>query len=232
MSHTINQEYLSKARAELSRQDNVYWIVGGAGSGKTTICRALSANFSIPVYDMDAHIYGTYHSRFSEQRHPVNTAWSSSENGLAWLLNMDWEAFDNFNQAALAEYLDLLAEDLRNSPAEEGLLIDGGICNPAIIAQVLPSSQIVCLSMPQRLSAEIWEASDERLMMKDAVYQLPAGAEKWLRFIEFDGRITSTILKESQEKNIPILTRTVAEKVDAFAARVAGQLGILNAPSR
>jgi shikimate kinase len=44
---------------------DLYWILGGAGSGKTSICQHLSTQFGLPVYDMDAHIYGTYHSRFS-----------------------------------------------------------------------------------------------------------------------------------------------------------------------
>ena len=115
MRYAINQDYLSHSRAMLSKRDNLYWIVGGSGSGKTTICRALSTSHGIPVYDMDAHIYGSYHGRFTQQRHPVNKAWSSSQNGLAWLLGMSWEEFDNFNRAALPEYLDLLAKTCKTS---------------------------------------------------------------------------------------------------------------------
>ena len=84
------------------------------------------------------------------------------------------------------------------------MLLDGGICNPAIIAQVLPAKQIVCLSMPDRPSQEIWEAGAERLLMKEAVLKLPDGERAWRKFLEFDGRITSTILKESVANNIPI----------------------------
>jgi hypothetical protein len=226
MRYTINQDLLSQSRATLSKRDNLYWVVGGAGSGKTTICRSLSTSHGIPVYDMDAHIYGAYHGRFTQQRHPVNKAWSSSQNGLAWLLDMSWEAFDSFNRAALPEYLDLLAEDLQNIKPDDSLLIDGGICNPAIIAQVMPTDQIVCLSMPERPSSEIWQESDDRKAMKAAIYQLPNPGEAWRKFLEFDGRITGTILKECQENNICVCTRGAAEKVDVFAQRVAEILGI------
>jgi hypothetical protein len=226
MRYTINQDYLSHARAALSKRDNLYWIVGGAGSGKTTICRALAASHGLPVYDMDAHIYGAYHGRFTQQRHPVNKAWSSSKNGLAWLLEMSWYEFNNFNQAALAEYLDLLGEDLQNSKPDDTLLIDGGICNPAIIAQVMPTEQIVSLSMPERPSSDIWQESDDRLAMKDAIYQLPDPGEAWRKFLEFDGRITGTILKECQENNISVCSRGATEKVDVVAQRVAAILGI------
>lgn len=172
------------------------------------------------------HIYGAYHGRFTEQRHPVNNAWSSSENGLAWLLDMSWEEFNNFNRAALPEYLDLLAEDLQNIKQDDTLLIDGGICNPAIIAQVMPTDQIVCLSMPQRPSSEIWGESNDRKSMKEAIYQLPDPEEAWPKFLEFDARITGTILKECQENNICVCTRGATEKAAVFAQRIAEILGI------
>ena len=117
MPFPINSDLIVQAREVLSSRERLFWIVGGAGSGKTTICSILSERYALPVYDMDAHIYGTYHSRFTPERHPVNTAWSTSENGLAWLLSMSWDEFNNFNQAALPEYLDLLAEDLADSPS-------------------------------------------------------------------------------------------------------------------
>lgn len=225
-SGSLGKDLLSQSRTMLSKRDNLYWIVGGASSGKTTICRALSTSHGIPVYDMDAHIYGAYHGRFTQQRHPVNKAWSSSQNGLAWLLDMSWEEFDNFNRAALPEYLDLLAEDLQNIKLNDSLLIDGGICNPAIIAQVIPTDQIVCLSMPERSSIEIWQESDDRKSMKEAIDQLPNPGEAWRKFLEFDARITSSILKECQENNISICTRDTTEKIDVFAKLVADILGI------
>ena len=226
MRYDINQDLLSQSRATLSKRNNLYWIVGGAGSGKTTICRALSTSHDISVYDMDAHIYGAYHGRFTQQRHPVNKAWSSSQNSLAWLLDMSWEEFNNFNRAALPEYLDLLAEDLQNIKQDDSLLIDGGICNPAIIAQVIPTDQIVCLSMPERPSSEIWGESDDRKSMKEAIYQLTNPEEAWRKFLEFDGRITGTILKECQENNISVCTRDATEKAAVFTQRVAEILGI------
>ena len=227
-----NNDLLAQSRAALSGRDRLYWVVGGAGSGKTTICQSLSAKFNISIYDMDAHIYGTYHGRFTQKRHPVNKAWSTSANGLAWLLNMSWDEFNRFNQAALPEYLDLLAEDLAATPSHASLLLDGGICNPALIAQVLPAPQIVCLARPERPSAEIWQESDERNAMKEMIYQLPNPEETWRKFLDFDGRITRTILKECQENNIPVCPRSETELVGEFAERVAHVLGIQHGGKR
>ena len=226
MRFIVNNELLTQARKALFGRDRLYWIVGGAGSGKTTICREISDKFHIPLYDMDAHIYGAYHGRFTQERHPVNTGWSTAQDGLAWLLDMTWDQFEGFNKAALAEYLDLLVEDFDSTDPHASLLVDGGICNPAILAQVISPRQIVCLARPGRSSAEIWEETAERNTMKEMVCQLPNPEEAWHKFLEFDHRITQTILRECQDSNIAICSRHEKEPVDEFAEVVANTLGI------
>lgn len=226
MLFTVDIDLLAQAQNVLSLRKWVFWIIGGAGSGKTTICQALAKTYGLPVYDMDAHIYGTYHGRFSPERHPVNSQWAAAPNSLAWLLGMSWEQFDAFNQAAVPEYLDLLAEDLAKMDVETGILIDGGIVNPGLIAQVLPASQIVCLARPGRSSAEIWSENEERLGMKEFVYQLPNPGQTWQKFLEFDAQISQTIIQECLANNITICTRTETETVAELTERVACALGI------
>lgn len=138
---------------------------------------------------------------------------------------MTWNEFNRFNQAALPEYLDLLSEDLEATDSDSSILIDGGICNPALLAQVIPPRQIVCLANPERSSAEIWETA-ERNSMKEAIYQLPKPEEAWCKFLEFDDRITYEILKECQENNIPICSRGARTSVDEFAEQIVRVLGL------
>ncbi len=226
MPFIINNDLLTQSHAILFRRDRLYWVIGGAGSGKTTICNVLSAKFDIPVYEMDAHIYGAYHGRFTQKRHPVNKAWSTARDGLEWLLDMSWDEFDSFNQAALPEYLDLLAEDLDAAKPNASVLIDGGICNPSLLTQAISTRKIVCLAIPERSGAEIWNETDERKSMKEAVFQLAKPEEAWCKFLEFDDLITRTILKECQENNVAVCPRGETESVDEFAERVAHVLGI------
>ena len=221
MQFIITQNLLQKAQETLGNRKKLYWIVGGAGSGKTTICQALASQYNIPVYDMDAHIYGAYYGRFSPTKHPVNTAWATAPNGLGWLLDMSWDEFNNFNQAAFPEYADLLAEDLASNDPDATLLIDGGICNPTLVTQLIPPTQIICLTNPSQTSAEIWETNEERLAMKEFVYQLPNPAAAWQKFLEFDAKITQTILQECQTSNIPILTRKPTDTVTDIVQQIA-----------
>jgi hypothetical protein len=221
MKFDINYDLLEQSRITLLKRENLYWIIGGAGSGKTVISRSLSERYNIPVYDMDACVYGTYHSRFTQEHHPVNSAWASSQNGLAWLLDMTWDEFNNFNRAALVEYLNLMSEDICMSYPNARLIIDGGVCNPSILTQVLSPHQIICLAMPEQSSTDIWEGIDERKSMKESVCQLPNPKEAWKKFLEFDGKITSTILKECRESDINILSRDTNESVGELTSRAA-----------
>ncbi|MCB8925108.1 MAG: hypothetical protein H6652_05730 [Ardenticatenaceae bacterium] len=219
----VNEALLAAANTKLANRPNVYWLVGGSGSGsgKTTICQALAQQYNLPIYDMDAHIYGEYHSRFSPARHPVNSEWAAAPNGLAWLLEMSWAEFDAFNQAAVPEYLDLLAEDLEKLPLDAGLLIDGGIVNTAVAAQAFPASQMVCLSRPGFTSSEVWQETPERLEMKAMFDQFPNPEKMWQKFLDFDAKINQTILHESQSAQIPICIRAEAASVALLAQRVA-----------
>ena len=222
----IDQELLARARQMLAGRTSLYWLVGGAGAGKTTVCQALATRYDIPVYDMDAHVYGSYHGRFDRQRHPVNTAWATAPDGLAWLLSMTWAEFNAFNQAALPEYLDLLGEDLAALPPAASIVIDGGICNPGLLAHVIPACQIICLAAPAQSSPAIWAATEERRGMKEAIYQLPQPDLMWATFLDFDRRITTTMLHECQEQGIAICRRDEATPVAALVERVANQWGI------
>jgi hypothetical protein len=225
MHFTIDTNLLTHCRAILDARANLYWLVGGAGAGKTTVSQALHATQGLVVYDMDAHIYGSYHGRFVPARHPVNRQWSSAADGLAWLLQMTWAEFDGFHRAALPEYLDLLAEDLGSMPSDTRILVDGGIWHPALLAQVLPPSRIVCLAAA-RSSCEVWEGSADRLAMRDALLHLADAEAMWRKFLDFDLRITQTIVTESRACGIAVCVRGDSELVGDYAARIAAQLGL------
>jgi len=228
MRFVIDHALLARAQEKLSGR-TLLWIAGGAGSGKTTVCQALSTRLGLSVYDMDAHIYGSYHGRFSPTRHPVNMVWSTAPDGLAWLLGLSWDEFDSFNRAALPEYLDLLCDDLDEVDLNSALLVDGGLCNPGLLAQVLPTRQIACLAAPEVSSVKVWEQTGERAAMKDAIARLPNPEAAWRTFLEFDARITQTILDECRQNGISIYLRDDTTSVEELAQRIVNcELSIVN----
>ena len=139
---------------------------------------------------------------------------------------MSWDEFNSFNQSALVEYLDLFVEDLQSGHTQTPLLIDGGICNPGLLSQAFPSNQIVCLSRLHHSSLEIWEENEERRGMKKLIDKLEKPEEAWRTFLEFDTKITQTILDECSASKIMICTRSPNESPTQFSDKVAEKLNL------
>ena len=226
MQFNINHELLKQAHTLIGHRHNIYWLVGGSGSGKSTICKELAEQYGFEIYDLDAHIYGDYHGRFSATHHPVNSAWAAASNQLAWLLDLSWQEFNNFNQAALAEYAALMADDLSKIDLNQAILIDGGICNPALATEVIPAKQMLCLANRSQNSKEVWEGSAERIAMKDYFANFSDPEATWQKFLDFDTHITKTILQEAKEANIPIYSRQKGESITNVVHEVAKLLNL------
>lgn len=221
-----NRGFVAAARAVLGSRRRVFWVIGGAAAGKSTICRAIAERTGLRVYDMDAHIYGSYGPRYDPERHPANSRWLAAENPLAWMLGLDPAALDAFGQATTAEYLDLLAADLRDESPEEPLLIDGGITHPALIAQALDPQQIVCLIIADEERVRAWETAEERAMMRDWIRALPEPELMWRRFLAQDAQIAATLERESRQVQSAIIERQPSDSVDDLAAQVLARLGL------
>jgi hypothetical protein len=226
MPFVMSEGLLNRARRVLGGRRHLYWVVGAAGTGKTTVCRALAARYRLPVYPLDALIDGSYQQRFSPERHPANTAWLSTTNPLGWQLALSWQEFDQFNRAALVEYLDLLVEDVQDSPAEARLLVDGGVSTPAVLAQVLPANQIVALAITEPMSAEVWATSPALQARQALVDQLPTPQAMWRKLLDFDGLVRQTIVAECASHGIAICRRDESTSVAALAEQVAWRLGL------
>ena len=124
--------------------------------------------------------------------------------------------------------MDLLCEDLLAMSPGARLLVDGGICNPSLVAQVMPARRIVGLARSGRSSEQVWTETAERAAMKDELLQLANPEAAWSTFLEFDTRITATILRECAASGITVCAHSATESAEETATRVAGALGLLS----
>lgn len=226
MAFRVDQRLLVKACRILANRSKVYWIVGGSGAGKSTVCRAIAAEHGIPIYDMDAHVFDDYPHRCSKQRHPAISTWFEAPDSFAWMLELPEDDFLDFNRASNAEFLDLLADDLIGAAADEALLVDGWITNPSLLAQVVPTSQIVCLETAAPFSPQAWEDDPNRRLMRDMVWQLPRPEEAWRKFLDADSLMTRVLSEECKASGIRILRRDERTSISASRKQIAGLLGI------
>lgn len=213
-----NETLIESARAILWERRHLLWLIGGSGTGKTTLSRAAAALAGTGLYDMDEAFFGRY--TIDPQRHPATTAWFSAEDPLGWILARPWPEFEAIYRAANAETLDLLAADLAGQP-DAPLIIDGGITHPSVLAGAVPAERVICLEREETARAREWATAASRAEMKAAVLALPDGPRMWLRFLEYDRRLAATIDRESRACGIRLLAGDETTGMDQLAVVVA-----------
>jgi hypothetical protein len=216
-----DQDLIAHARSVFAGREHMFWVIGGAASGKSTVSAAIVANYDIALIDMDARTYGSFFGRYDPIRHPASTAWISAENPLAYLLSMSWEQFNSYNRTAQTECLDLLADDLVELPSDRPMLVDGGITHPSLLAQCVSAEKIVCLSAPDAIRVHEWETADNRAEMRQWVHSLPDGESMWQKFLRFDHLMTEMLLRESRAAQLLVFERTVDTLIDTVSHSVA-----------
>lgn len=221
----VDDQLLEAAREFLWDREDLYWIIGGSGTGKTTVSCALAAATGCAIYDLDLHTYDLYLPRYDPKRHPASTAWFSAKDPLAWSLSLSWQAFDAMLRASNIEYLDLLAEDLSKVPFCSPMVVDGGITHPSLLVRAVKSDRIACIDMEETARAAIWENLPERSSMLDAIRVLPDGEDKWSSFLRFDRLLTQTIVEESRLAGIKLIYRTKDSPINDLAKRIGDHFG-------
>jgi len=222
----VDRALVLEAAQRLESARGLRWVIGGACSGKSSVCRTVSRWTGVPVYDMDEQVYGRFLSRYSSSRHPASTAWLKRSDGLAWVLSLPWEAFDALNRATNAEFLDLMSRDLSERFGDRSVLVDGGITHPSVLAAAVDRSRIACLTAAPSESRRIWEEDEARAEMRRAVERLPGDADRWATFLAFDARMSATIDREAREQGVAVVERTDGVSVEELSRTVMRRLDL------
>ena len=226
----LDECLVRETRERLTACRDLRWVVGGSCSGKSAVTRTIASQHGIPVFDMDAHMYGSYLDRYDPARHPACTAWLKRGDGLRWALSLRWEVFDSLNRAVDAEILDLFARDLAERPAGDAMLVDGGISHPGVLAAVLDPARVVCLAVDHAESRRIWDTDVERADMRTAVHALAPDGSAWDTFLRFNDSMSDTMRREAHEHGIAVVTRSSERSIDELAGAVAERLGVGTGP--
>lgn len=217
-----NLDLLREIRPSLTPFTRLYWLIGGAGTGKSTLSRALAAQAGITRYDMDEHSFGDYGPRYTAERHPATHTWYTAGNPFGWMLSLDWDHFAALYRAANVEMLDLFAADLQaNYDPQRPLLVDGGITHPSLLAQVLPPERILCLAIPPGAGAQLWQTDPNRRQMLEMTLALPDGEAAWQRFLDYDQKLHDLCVGESREAGICVIERGQETAVAELTRQIA-----------
>ena len=228
----IDEALLAAATARLRANLNLWFVMGGAGTGKSSVCHHLHALMRLPVIDMDARMYGAWGDRWDPARHPANSAWMRAADPLAWQLSLAPEAFLQFHAAATAEALDLLAEEMAEmaaaAEADEGVtvLIDGGFGSLAVVARAVPPASIVCLAMPPRSSTFVWTSDPGRRGFLEEVAAVATVADPVARFLALDAALSERMVADAGHTGTAIVTRSPETPLEVTAVLVAAAFGL------
>jgi|GEM_PF-668952 len=221
----VDRTLLREAALKFEAARGLRWVIGGACSGKSAVCETIASWTGVPVFDMDEHVFGRYMSCYSASRHPASSAWFKRGDGLAWVLSLPWEVFDDLNRATNAEFLDLVAEDVAQRYGEGPVLVDGGITHPSVLAAAVEPARIACLAVADAESGRIWEEDEARSGMRHAVERLPGG-DRWATFLAFNARMSATIEREAREQGIAVFERTPDVPLEVLSRAVMRSLGL------
>jgi hypothetical protein len=137
---------------------------------------------------------------------------------------MAWVDFADFHRAALAEYLDLLSDELKGSRGP--VIVDGGAWHPTVLVNVLPVERLLCVSAPHLTSMELWEGNESRLAMREYMHSLPDPDQSWRTFLEYDAKITETVRKEAESVGMSVLPRRPLTTVEELADQAQALFGL------
>jgi hypothetical protein len=221
-----DQALAADAREALQARTGLRFVVGAAGTGKTTVCAAIGERLRIDVLDMDARIYGSWHGRFDPVRHPASRAWSAAADPLAWQLALEPEAYLAFQEASTVEALDLLGDELRDEDPARAFLVDGGFGSAGALARIVPPDRIVCLALPAADQARAWTATEDRRAFLEMVAGVTAVADPVGRFLALDAHLAGAMVRDSEASGILVLERRPTDGIAPFAERVARALGL------
>jgi hypothetical protein len=222
----VDEALLASAADRLRAHPRLRFVLGGAGTGKSSVCLQLHESRHVAVIDMDARLYGSWHGRFDPVRHPANHAWSSAADPLAWQVAMEPEAFLAFHEAAAAEALDLLADELRGTDPAGLLVVDGGFGSVAVVARAVPASTVVCLALPPDLVATVWTGDEKRRGFLDVVAGIPGIDDPVGRFLALDAAMSARMVADAHAAGVAVIERQGGDPVGLTLAGVAEVLGL------
>ena len=203
--------------------ENIFWILGGACSGKSTLAHALCEFSGLHLIDMDARIYGSWVPSYNAECCPENHRWIQQENALEWALGLSDEAYSDHCKKVSREYYQLLSIELGSRDNRKATIIDGGFSSLVPWVLDIQQDNVVCLTIERELAIAEWNSHPDRVGFKREIMTLRNGEQKWERFLELDALISSQLEQEAIALGIPVIFTRRADNLEALVEQLAAR---------
>jgi len=200
--------------------ENVFWILGGACTGKSTLATALREYLGLHLIDMDERIYGTWVPLYSAESYPENHHWIHQVNPLEWALGLSDDAYSEHCKKVSGEYFQLLEIELGCRDNQEATIIDGGFNSLVPWIQEIQPGNVICLDIERELAITEWNSHPNRAGFKREIIALSEGEEKWKRFLELDALISSQLVQQANALEIPVISARRADNLGTLVEQL------------
>ena len=122
---------------ESSDLEQVLWLGGMSGVGKTTNGRAVARKYDLRFYSLDSYTLDHHRNRVNRDEHPALHSFDTLSVENLWVETTGREIADRF-EAASRERFPFVLDDLLALPRDAPILVEGPQLLPDLIAPLLP----------------------------------------------------------------------------------------------
>ncbi len=202
----------------ISKQlQNVYWIGGGSGAGKSTIARRLAAQHGLSVYATD-DVMADHARRSSREDCPLLHEFMAMDMDQRWLNRSPRTMLETFHWFR-GEGFDLIVEDVVRLPPERAVIVEGFRLLPQLVKPLLsePSHGVWLLPTPEFRQAAIESRGGSAWGFLDKT----SDPERALRnLLERDRLFTDVLREETARLGLPAVDVDTTMTEDDLVKRV------------
>jgi 2-phosphoglycerate kinase len=205
-----------------ARTRHVYWLGGGTGGGKSTIAHRLAAAHRLSVYDTDAAM-SKHTKRTSPDDSPFLHKFVAMDMDERWLNRSPETMLETFHWYR-GEGFHLIVDDLLNSSAQPGVIVEGFRVLPHLVKPLLATPRQAVWLLP---TPEFREAAFASRGSTWTIAQHTSDPEKARRnLLERDRQFTERLAAEVKRLDLQAIEVDAAMTEEELTTRVAAAFGL------
>ena len=205
------------------RLQNVFWIGGGSGAGKSTVARRIAAQHGLQVYPTD-DVMADHARRRTPENSPLLHRFMAMEMDERWLNRSPKTLLETFHWFQ-GEGFELIIEDLLCLPREPGVIAEGFRLLPRLVEPLLSARVHAVWLLPTPAFREA--VIESRGGSTWGFLARTSDPERALRnLLERDRMFTESLREETARLKVPAIEVDATMSEDDLTKRVTEVFGL------